>query len=99
MNIIVVASSVVTAIGVIGGGALYLDNAHVASEDFERYLAKERVGVIFEYMDQIERQGPQPWLCQSLQEEFIELCVDLPDHPMCIDRREIIEEVGCDEHQ
>jgi len=96
MNIIVVASSVVTAIGVIGGGALYLDSAHVASEDFERYLAKERVGVIFEYMEQIDKMGPQPWLCQSLHEEFIELCVDLPDHPMCEDRDEIMEQVGCE---
>ena len=46
-------------------------------------------------MDQIRSQGPQPWLCRSLEEELIELCTDLPDHPMCEDRDQIIEEVGC----
>jgi hypothetical protein len=90
------AAAGVVAIGTIGGGALTLDNMHVASEDFERYLAKERVGTIFEYMDQIAKQGPQSWLCQSLEEELIELCVDLPEHPMCGDRDEILEETGCD---
>jgi hypothetical protein len=96
MNPIAAAAAVVTSIGTIGGGALYLDHAHVASEDFDRYLAKERVGTIFEYMDQIAKQGPQSWLCQSLEEELIELCVDLPEHPMCGDRDEILEETGCD---
>ena len=95
MNPIALGASTVLAIGSIGSGAVYLDTAHVASEDFERYLAKERVGVIFEYMDQIRSQGPQPWLCRSLEEELIELCTDLPDHPMCEDRDQIIEEVGC----
>ena len=95
MNPIVAAAAVVTSIGTIGGGALYLDNAHVASETFERYLAKERVGVIFDYMDQIRVQGPQPWLCRALEAEIIELCTDVSDHPMCDDRDEIIEESGC----
>ena len=96
MNVVITAAAVVTSIGTIGGGALYLNGAHVASEDFERYLAKERVGTIFEYMDQVRVQGPQSWLCQALEEELIELCVDLPEHPMCEDRDEILEETGCD---
>ena len=82
MNPIITAAAVATSLGTIGGGALYLNDAHVAAEDFERYLAKERVGTIFEYMDQIREQGPQPWLCRALEQELIELCTDLPDHPM-----------------
>lgn len=95
MNPVTAAAAIITSIGTIGGGALYLDHAHVASGDFERYLAKERVGVIFDYMDQIRAQEPQPWLCRALEEEIIELCVDLPDHAICLDRDKIIDEVGC----
>ena len=96
MNTLTQAAAAIVAIGSIGGGALTLDHMHVAAEDFDRYLAKERVGTIFEYMDQVRVQGPQPWLCQALEEELIELCVDLPEHPMCMDRDEILEETGCD---
>lgn len=96
MNPIVAGAATVAAIGSIGSGALYLDHAHVASEDFERYLAKERVGTIFEYMDQISKQGSQDWLCRSLEQELIELCTDLPNHVMCKEREQILKETGCD---
>ncbi len=97
MNPIIAAAAVVTAIGSIGGGALYLDHAHVASGDFKQHLSEQRVQTIFSYMDQIKANGPQEWLCRALREELIYLCTELPQHAMCRDgaRENILDEVGC----
>ncbi len=95
MNSIITAAAVVAAIGSIGSGALYLDHAHASSSDFEKHLSEQRVRTIFSYMDQISQHGPQSWLCRALDEEFIALCTELPDHAMCEDRQDIMEEVGC----
>jgi hypothetical protein len=97
MNPIIAGAAVVGAIGSIGSGALYLDHSHVAASDFERYLAKERVRTIFDYLDQIRIDEPHPWLCRALKEEIIELCVDLPDHAICIDRDKIMDETNCEQ--
>ena len=95
MNVIVTAAAVVTALSGIGSGALYLDHLHASAADFEKHLSEQRVRTIFSYMDQIGQQGPQPWLCRALDEEFIALCTELPNHALCADRKEIMEEVGC----
>ena len=97
MNVIAQAALVVSSLGTIGGGALYLNNAHVASEDFSKHLAEQRVNTIFNYTDQIEANGPQSWLCNALEEELYNLCTALPNHAMCKGDTmdDIIEEAGC----
>ena len=97
MNPIITAAAIMAAIGSIGSGALYLDHAHVASEDFKRHLSEQRVQTIFSYMDQIKANGPQDWLCRAMDEELIYLCTELPQHAMCRDgaMANILDEVGC----
>ena len=97
MNPIIAAAAVVTAIGTIGGGAMFLDHAHVASGDFSKHLSEQRVRTVFSYMDQIKEAGPQDWLCRALDEELIHLCTELPDHAMCRDGAmdDIMDEAGC----
>lgn len=95
MNPIIFAATVATALGTIGGAAVFLDHAHVASEDFAQHLSEQRVRTVFGYMDQIREQGPQPWLCRAMEEEFLGLCTELPDHAMCDDRHDIMIDVGC----
>ena len=105
MNAIIQAAAVITAIGTIGTGVMVTQNQHTALADehdllvphaeLDQHLAEQRVRTIFSYMDQIMQQGPQPWLCRAMNEEFIQLCTDIPDHAMCPDRSEIIESAGC----
>jgi len=97
MNPIIAGAAVVGAITTIGGGAMYMDHAHVASEDFKQHLSEQRVRTVFDYMGQIRDNGPQEWLCRALEEELIHLCTELPDHAMCRDdaREKILTEVGC----
>lgn len=97
MNPIIAGASVVMAITTIGGGAMFLDHAHVASGDFAKHLSEQRVRTIFSYMDQIKANGPQDWLCRALDEELYHLCTELPEHAMCRDgaRDNILDEVGC----
>jgi len=97
MNPIITGAAICTAIGSISGGAIYLDHAHVASEDFKQHLSEQRVQTIFSYMDQIKANGPQPWLCRAMREEFAQLCTELPHHAMCADNadEQILREVGC----
>ncbi len=97
MNPIVAGAAVVMAVSSIGGGAVYLDNAHVAAGDFSKHLSEQRVQTIFSYMDQIKANGAQEWLCRALDEELIYLCTELPEHAMCRDgaRERILNEVGC----
>lgn len=95
MNVLVTTAAILSSIGSVGGGALYLDHLHASSADFQKHLSEQRVQTIFSYMDQISQRGPQPWLCRALDEEFIALCTELPNHAMCDDRRTIIEKAGC----
>ena len=97
MNPIIAGASVVMAIGTIGGGAMFLDHAHVASIDFSKHLSEQRVRTIFSYMDQIKVNGAQVWLCRALDEELYALCTELPEHAMCRDgaRDKILKEAGC----
>jgi hypothetical protein len=40
MNVIISAASVVIAIGSIGSGAIYLDNAHVSKVEYNQYVSR-----------------------------------------------------------
>ncbi len=97
MNPIIAGAAIVTAIGTIGGGAMFLDHAHVASGDFSKHLSEQRVQTIFSYMDQIKANGAQEWLCRALEEELIYLCTELPQHAMCRDgaNERILNDAGC----
>ena len=99
------ASIALVSVGIIVGATLYIEDAHdalaaehkdlVPHSEFDGHLAEQRVRTIFGYMDQIRASGPQTWLCDAMAQEFIELCTALPDHAMCNDRGEIIEQMGC----
>lgn len=97
MNVLTIAAASVGAIGTIGSATLYLDHAHVSSQDFGQHLSEQRVGTVFEYMNQIRDNGPHPWLCDALEQELYNLCTELPEHAMCKDGAmdEILDETGC----
>ena len=97
MNPILSAALVISAIGTIAGSGVALDHLHVARSDFDKHLSEQRVRTVFEYMNQIRVNGPQPWLCDALQQELISLCTELPDHAMCRDGAmdEVLDEVEC----
>ena len=102
MNVVESAVALTVVAGSLVGGSLYiegqhkkLDSDHVHSSDFSQHLSEQRVQTIFSYMDQIAKSGPQDWLCRALHQEFLTLCTELPDHAMCEDRNEIIDEAGC----
>ncbi len=98
-------SIILAGAGTLIGATLYIEDAHdalaaehnelVPHSEFDGHLAEQRVRTIFGYMDQIRASGPQTWLCDAMKQEFIELCTALPDHAMCNDRGEIIEQMGC----
>jgi len=92
---VVKAASVVSACGVIGGGALYLDTTHVQATEFSAHISESRVRTIFGYLDQIDKNGPQPWLCRALHQEFVQLCTEVPHHSLCQDRQAIMQSTGC----
>ena len=92
------AASVVTAIGVIGGGAFYLDTRHASAEKVMKMEASGRVQTIFNLVDQAQRDGPAPWLCRAIAAEFVALCTDMPQHYLCTDpeaQDELLAKAGC----
>jgi hypothetical protein len=92
------AATLVTAIGAVGGGALYLDNAHFPREAGMAMQAAGRVNTILGLVKEA-RDGDSPdWLCRAIDAEFIELCTESPDHYLCKDpdaKRELKTKAGC----
>lgn len=99
MNILTQAATVVVAIGGIGGGALTLDHLHASQLWANQHEAEHRVRTIFTYMRQAQRDGPETWLCNALEEEFINLCTEVPEHYLCRDpdaKTDIKAKAGCE---
>jgi hypothetical protein len=92
-------SATVAAVGAVGGGALTLDNLHVPSSWAESHEADHRVRTIFELADRSFEAGAPDWLCDAIEQEFIMLCTDAPDHYLCEDpeaKKDIMEGAGCE---
>lgn len=98
MNPIVTGASVVTAIGVIGGGALTLDKLHAKQAWATSHESQHRVGTIFQLAERSRQLGNEQWLCDALEKEFIQLCSESPNHYLCEDpnaKRDILQKAGC----
>ena len=100
------AAALVTSIGVIGGGALYIEDAHDALDD--RHAPREALTVIesqlhvsriFDLVQQAHDEGSPNWLCRAIESEYIELCTEVPAHFLCKDadaHRELVKKAGCE---
>lgn len=95
MNLPQIAASV-AAVGTIGGGALALDNMHVAAEDFEKYIQQQQMADEREYVADLKKdirdvksgliEHPnEAWLVEALAELIDELCELRPLDKMCED--------------
>ncbi len=92
------AATVVTSLGIIGAGALTLDNMHAPQEQVDRMQASNRVGTILELVSQAANQGSAEWICRAIEAEFASLCTEMPDHYWCDDpdaKRSLFEKAGC----
>ena len=95
MTLAQIASSV-TAVGVIGGGALALDHLHVAAADFEQYIEQQLISDEREYVRKIkqdirdinialqEHPGDE-YLVNELAGLLDELCDIRPEDRLCED--------------
>jgi hypothetical protein len=86
----------VTAVGVIGGGALTLDNLHVAAEDFREYIEQQQMADEREYVQDLKEDirnirkaliefPDEEFLLEELAELIDELCELRPDDRLCDD--------------
>ncbi len=93
------AAAYVAATGTIGGGALALDHLHVPASWAEKHEAEHRVRTIFDLADRAEGADAPDWLCDAIEQEFIALCTENPDHYLCEDpepKQDIMEGAGCE---
>lgn len=92
---LVKAAAMVTAVGTISGGAFVLDSRHAPYS----VVGEMRVGSIFDLVEIAQRDGPSDWICRAIDQEFIKLCSDDPDHYLCRDdeaMEDIKDKAGCD---
>jgi len=93
MTIVQIASSL-TAVGIIGGGALTLDRMHVATEDFKEYIevqqnADERTYVLNLKKDirdikmALLSNPDEEYLRSSLADAIDDLCDLRPEDRLC----------------
>ena len=80
----------VIATGIIGGGALTLDHMHVATEDFEKYLAYEQSRYVLQLKKDIREirnvlaEDPSDqYLAGILADMIDELCEMRPEDREC----------------
>jgi hypothetical protein len=84
----------VTAIGVIGGGALTLDNLHVAAEDFRDYIEQQQMADERDYVQDLKEDirnirkaliefPDEDFLIDELAELIDELCELRPEDRLC----------------
>ena len=93
------AAATVTAIGVVGGGALTLDSRHVAQHDFDAYVSSNRVQTILSLANESKDEGAPDYLCKALEAEFAALCTEQAGHYFCDDpqvKKDIVKKAGCD---
>ena len=91
-------AAVVTAIGTISGGALYLDNTHAPAEQVDQMQASSRVNTILQLVETAAREGAADWICLSIEAEFAALCTELPDHYWCEKpetKAALMDKAGC----
>ena len=92
------AGSTVVAIGIVGGGALTLDHLHAPRSAITAIESQLRVDRIFDLVDQAAASGSPDWLCRAIEQEFISLCTEQPDHYLCTDpdaKRGLKARAGC----
>jgi len=88
-----IAASVM-AVGAIGGGALTLDNMHVASAEFEQYVEQQLMSDERDYVLQLKKdirdlrgalvESPDAeYLVDALADMINELCEIRPDDREC----------------
>lgn len=93
------AAAYVLATGSIGGGALALDHMHVPAGWAKSHEADHRVRTIFELADRSKMSGSPDWLCDAIEQEFIALCSENPEHYLCKDpkaKSDIKRGAGCE---
>ena len=84
------------AVGSIGGGAIALDNMHVASEDFEKYIEQQLVSDERDYVQELKKDirdvtgallddPDEEYLIEARAELVDELCELRPDDRLCED--------------
>lgn len=84
----------VVATGTIGGGAIALNELHVASEDFEKYIEVQQSADEREYVQDLKKdirdvtgaliEDPdEEYLIEALAELTDELCEIRPDDRLC----------------
>jgi hypothetical protein len=98
MNILASAAATVIAIGTIGGGYAWVDTTYTKRQEFIQHVAQSRTGTIIDLMGRIKAtdQGPlRDTYCKQIVFEFTQLCTEAPDSPLCLDRRAILNELGC----
>lgn len=90
MNPIITGASTVVAIGSIGGGALYLNELHVASEEFDRYIKSQETRYVLELKREIRqvRQAltshpDDDYLNDRIMELIEGLCEIRPEDKLC----------------
>jgi hypothetical protein len=93
ISITQIAASVV-AVGTIGGGALTLDNLHVAAEDFKEYIEQQQQADEAEYVLALKQDirelrqllmlhPDDEYIANELQSMVDELCEFRPDDRLC----------------
>ena len=90
MNPIITAATIVTAIGTIGGGALYLDKLHVSSEEFKQYLQSQQTRYVLELKREIRQvrealkaHPDDEYLNDRIVELIGGLCEIRPEDKLC----------------
>jgi hypothetical protein len=86
MKMIIQAAAVITAIGTIGGGALYLDNAHVPASEFQQYIEQQQIADEREYVLDLKAQ---------IREVRYAL-IDRPDDEFLLDLLDSLEQELCE---
>ena len=98
MNPLAMGAATVTAIGVIGGGTLTLNEMHVSADDFEKYVQQQLESDERDYVRDLKRdirdiegalqEDPdEQYLIEALAELIDELCEYRPDDRLCEDGR------------
>lgn len=98
----------VTAIGVVGGGALTLDRLHEprgAADHVRAEVTAEITGIqsdlridrILDLVNESRADGGPDYLCDAIDKEIVALCSERPDHYLCSPdtRRELKNKAGC----
>jgi hypothetical protein len=87
-------AAAVVAVGTIGGGALTLDNLHVAAEDFKEYIEQQQQADEAEYVLALKQDirelrqllmlhPDDEYIANELQSMVDELCEFRPDDRLC----------------